>query len=675
MSRHTKLALKNPVSAQTIYSRQTKGISDLRGIIVRFTIKTQINFILIVALLSYPIINFGQAIYLGTAANYVLYTTTGAIATAGACNVSGNIGTTAGAISALSNIDGVIHNGDATSLVVSTDVLNIYHQLNARIATSFPPAILGYGQTYLPGVYSIASAASLSECITFDARGDSNALFIFHIQGAFVTGPSAKVCLINGALTSNVFWKVEGAISMGAGTFMKGTMVANNGAIAMASGDSLEGRALSTAGAIAIDRTTVSLPKSGRGILTTGPSAPNLRSTIYYSIFSTNGLLNDDGSSSVVGEIGTNVGSITGYHPSHVSDSIHLSADPSTTLCANDLMLVYQYLDTLTHDIDLLYPAELGNNLVLTPHVYLMNSAAILSNDLILNAEGNENAVFVIKINGALTTTVAAQIKLINKAQSKNVFWLIHGALSININSNFKGMVICDHAAIVLNAGVKLDGTLFSTTGNITTNSDTISNVSVLSTNLPIHACVCPMLSVLPIELLSFSVDCRNDLIELVWNTASEINNDYFSIEKSIDGDSWQLIAKIKAAGNSTSFQRYSISDPAPYKKNLYYRLKQTDFDGNFKYSASIVLNNCKEKFSEINVFPNPTNKVLNISYGEEVSEIVEIAIFDVSGKMIKTQTLTPTTISLENLINGVYFLYVNLGAKTFLKEFVVLNK
>lgn len=142
--------------------------------------------------------------------------------------------------------------------------------------------------------------------------------------------------------------------------------------------------------------------------------------------------------------------------------------------CATDLMLVYNSLNLLTPDIELLYPAQLGNKLVLTPHTYTLNAATMLTDTLFLNAQNNANAVFVISINGALNTSTNAKVILTNGAQAKNVFWLVKGNTSINTNSNFKGTIVCFNGNIDLSTGVDLNGRALTTSGALTINSVTV---------------------------------------------------------------------------------------------------------------------------------------------------------------------------------------------------------
>ncbi len=182
-------------------------------------------------------------------------------------------------------------------------------------------------------------------------------------------------------------------------------MIANNAAISMSTRDTLEGRALSTTGAVNITGTMAYTPIGCGSTVLTGPAAPDLGTTACYAIFSGNGSVANAGVSQATGDIGTNVGLTTGYDPLLVNGTIHSNPDGSTSACAADLLNVYSYLNTLTDDIELLYPAQFGQNLVLTPHTYIMKAATFLTDTLYLNAQGNPDAVFVIKITGALGTS------------------------------------------------------------------------------------------------------------------------------------------------------------------------------------------------------------------------------------------------------------------------------
>lgn len=433
--------------------------------------KKQLRYTLLSSiLLLIPAINFAQAPNLGTATDFVLFSTNGAVSNTGISQLTGNVGTNNGSSTAFGNVNGVMHDADGVSAQCAADLLIAYHQLEKTIPTFFPSPLLGNGQILNAGVYSITGASTLNLDLTLDAKGNSNAVFIFKINAPLSTNANSQIKLINGALACNVFWKVEGLVSMASATSMKGTIIANNAAINISTGSTLEGRALSTTGAVTVNGVLAYTPIGCGSKKLNGPVAPELGSAACYAIFSSNGAVSNSGITHVTGDVGSNSGSATGYDPLNVTGTIHPIPDNSTAACATDLLVAYGYLNTLSHDIELLYPAQFGNNLVLTPHTYLMKGAAALTDTLVLNGQGNSDAVFVIKINGALTTSTYSNVKLINGAQAKNVFWKIEGAVTINNYSTFCGTIICNNGAFgAVNTGVVLNGRILTTNGAVTT--------------------------------------------------------------------------------------------------------------------------------------------------------------------------------------------------------------
>ena len=260
---------------------------------------------------------------------------------------------------------------------------------------------------------------------------------------------------------------------MATGTIMKGTVIANNSAIVMSTDVNLEGRAMSTSGAISVNSITSAKPIGCGSPILNGPLAPDLNSAICYTIFSSNGSVSNSGTTIVTGDVGTNVGLTTGFTALNVNGTIHPIPDTSTVSAAADLLTAYNYINTIPYDIQLLYPAQFGNDLVLTPHTYLMNAATSFTGNLYLNAQDNENAVFVIQINGALSTSTFAKVYLINGTQAKNVFWKVDGAVLINNYSEFKGTIICNNGAIDLTTGVQLNGRAMTTNGALSTSAIT----------------------------------------------------------------------------------------------------------------------------------------------------------------------------------------------------------
>jgi hypothetical protein len=432
--------------------------------------KTQLrNALIAVSLLLMPTMNFAQTPPLGTAAGFVLFTTVGAVGIDGVAQITGNVGSNNGGVTISVNVNGVI----GPSAQCAADLLTAYNFLNSAVPNFFPAPLLGNGQTLDAGVYSISGASTLNGNLILDAQSNGSAVFIFKIQGPFSTNANSKIILINGAMACNVFWKVEGLVSMASGTTMRGTIIANNAAINILTGDTLEGRALSTTGAVNFHGVMAYTPIGCGSPVLTGPAAPALLTTQCYALFSTNGPVSNAGVTNITGDVGTNVGLTTGFNPLFVTGTIHPIPDASTAQCAADLGTVYTYLNALPNDIQLMYPAQFGNNLVLTPHTYLMNAATTFTDTLYLNAEGDANAVFVIKINGALSTSTYSKVILTNGTLATNVYWLVNGAVSIMDYSVFKGTIVCNNGAILLSTGVALEGRALTTTGALGTTAIT----------------------------------------------------------------------------------------------------------------------------------------------------------------------------------------------------------
>ncbi|MCO5259999.1 MAG: T9SS type A sorting domain-containing protein [Crocinitomicaceae bacterium] len=130
----------------------------------------------------------------------------------------------------------------------------------------------------------------------------------------------------------------------------------------------------------------------------------------------------------------------------------------------------------------------------------------------------------------------------------------------------------------------------------------------------------------LPITLSKFEVLKNGSIAEINWATETEKNNDYFTIERSIDGKEWSFLEKIKGAGNSLKPISYSAFDKSPLNGTSYYRLVQTDFDGNQTTSpiATITFDGAKGR-----LYPNPATDFLTL----ETNSITDLRLFHVSGK------------------------------------------
>ncbi|GJM35503.1 MAG: hypothetical protein DHS20C18_45040 [Saprospiraceae bacterium] len=168
------------------------------------------------------------------------------------------------------------------------------------------------------------------------------------------------------------------------------------------------------------------------------------------------------------------------------------------------------------------------------------------------------------------------------------------------------------------------------------------------------------IMNVLPIELIAFSaLPIGNRIVSLNWQTATEINNDYFTIERSLDGRIWEEVTKYKGAGNSEVMVRYHLTDENPYMGVSYYRLKQTDYNGEYSYSKVEAVNIDKVENASIHIYPNPTSDQINLE-GDQL-EINKLKIFTVLGRDVSSfvkvinQNETRITLDLTNLPLGGY--------------------
>ncbi|RKS19006.1 putative secreted protein (Por secretion system target) [Flavobacterium endophyticum] len=425
--------------------------------------------VIAIALIFFPLLATAQAPPLGTTANFVLFSSNGAVSNTGLSHLTGHVGTNNGSSTNFGNVDGVMHDADGTTAIAAADLTIAYNFLDAAIPGFFPASLLGNGQILNAGTYSIGQSATLDNILTLDGQGNPNAVFIIQIEGAFSSTAGSKVLLANGAQACNVFWKIEGLVNLATNTSIKGTIVANNAAIILNTGVALEGRVLSTTGAVTVAGVTARKPVGCGSPELTGPVAPPLATVACYTIFSGNGGVANTGITFVTGDIGTNVGLVTGFQAENVTGTIHPNPDVSTAQCALDLNNAYAYLNTLPVDIQLLFPASFGNDLVLTPHTYFLDAATILTGKVTFNAQGNPDAVFVLKISGAFSTSTYAVVELINGAEAKNIFWKIDGATNLNDYAAIKGTLIGNNGAVILNTGVEIEGRVLSTTGAIST--------------------------------------------------------------------------------------------------------------------------------------------------------------------------------------------------------------
>ena len=177
-----------------------------------------------------------------------------------------------------------------------------------------------------------------------------------------------------------------------------------------------------------------------------------------------------------------------------------------------------------------------------------------------------------------------------------------------------------------------------------------------------------------PVGLLNFNASVQGDgTVVLNWQTVSEKDNDHFTVERSKEGYSWEVVDKIKGAGNSQSLQGYGTADTNPLMGLSHYRLKQTDYDGRFSYSwvRAVIVNILNDQ--GIKIYPNPAQDRLFVA--GKVHEIMDVRLYNPLGQEV-TQSLKMKfsndgvlEIDLTGLAKGIYLLSTTSESITVLIE------
>ncbi len=209
---------------------------------------------------------------------------------------------------------------------------------------------------------------------------------------------------------------------------------------------------------------------------------------------------------------------------------------------------------------------------------------------------------------------------------------------SITVNGNFTG----GNGSTIVGAGS------LSTTGTTTTSgSATLFGSSGTCIN-----CTTSGGSPLPIELVSFEAHLDVDQVQLKWVTASESNNSYFTIERSLDGRNFEEVLRVEGAIESTQTIEYYDVDYNPAVGISYYRLKQTDIDGSFSYSGIVPVEYTGSENpgtgifgdveGDINVWPNPSKgEHVNVELsGYDKADDVLVVVRDITGKEYYSRVL-----------------------------------
>jgi hypothetical protein len=184
--------------------------------------------------------------------------------------------------------------------------------------------------------------------------------------------------------------------------------------------------------------------------------------------------------------------------------------------------------------------------------------------------------------------------------------------------------------------------------------------------------------SIMPIELSTFQgTALPNGQVQLNWTTELESNNSHFIVERSLNGNWWEELARVEGAGTSNASMDYTYTDAAPQNAMNLYRLRQVDFDGNFTHSniLSVDMNQVGE---EVRMGPNPAVSTLNLMFqGADIGQYA-VEVFDVNGSMLHSEVMAADGLahtrqmSLSTLPEGVYIVRVTRPGKSWTERVLV---
>lgn len=268
-------------------------------------------------------------------------------------------------------------------------------------------------------------------------------------------------------------------------------------------------------------------------------------------------------------------------------------------------------------------------------------------------------------------TDIGTSLQLSIDHVSQCEYWhinRINGTSNVNINLSWdeRSCGVTNPSELIV---ARWDGAEWRNEGNVafsgnnTAGTLTSGNVSSFS---PFTLGSISAGNPLPVELLYFRGNNQSDKNILEWVTVTEIENDYFEVEKSVDGINFVKIGSVEGNGNSTKKHQYIFEDKELMNQMYYYRLKQVDFDGTFEYSKIIAVRS--DIVSSFSVFPNPVKELLYVEYHGIIE--ANFVLYNLLGKKVLSGNLNKSnSINMSNLDKGVYFLRIHDKVEKIVKE------
>lgn len=361
--------------------------------------------------------------------------------------------------------------------------------------------------------------------------------------------------------------------------------------------------------------------------------------------------------STYVGIIGTASGTIA-ISPS-TGATTNAAGTGTTAQTLTDLNTLYSQLTGLTTTA-LIPPTTLGLTNTITSGVYNYSSLSSIAGNLILDGQNSKTNKFVFIYENGLTIDALTNMKLLNGANSDSIFWIIKsGVITINSNVTLIGNFISNTANITVPDLVNLTGRLASISGAIDITHINASNTSITAP--------------LPVKFTSLTGQCDNNRMVIKFATASEQNNNYFTVQQSIDAQNWTAKSKIIGAGNSASLKNYSFTDSSASASVSYYRIMQTDMDGTSLYSNVISVNSCGNGNAvNVSAYPNPSTGNFKVAYSGDRNQVSKTVVLDFNGKKVFEAKGLRAAIDLTNKPTGMYMVQVIVNATIYSTKVMV---
>jgi hypothetical protein len=201
----------------------------------------------------------------------------------------------------------------------------------------------------------------------------------------------------------------------------------------------------------------------------------------------------------------------------------------------------------------------------------------------------------------------------------------------------------------------------------------TLNSSAAISSFSPFTLASAGTANPLPVELIAFDAICEDGNVSMHWSTASEHNNAYFTIERSLDAVTWENITSSAGAGNSTQLLQYNWMDAEPIRAPRYYQLKQTDFDGAFTYSEMVYVKDCSIADNSLTILPNPASEYVQLSLSN--GKITHFQVMDSRGQLVAEQSFKEQTsfydLAISSFQPGVYLVHVSTETGSFVEKFV----